>query len=340
MIGILLINLGTPDSPSTRNVRRYLREFLSDPRVIDIPALPRWLLVNLLIAPFRAPRSAQSYRKIWRRDGSPLLHHTRELARAVAKDLGEDYHVEVGMRYGKPGLAAALETIRSRGVQEIRVFPLYPQYAASSTGSSEAEVFRLKKKIKGLPPIQFLPPFFDHSGFLQSFAELGGAPLKKFQPDHILFSFHGLPVRQILKGDVGGRHCLQSPDCCEKIIPANGLCYRAHCFQTARGIAALLSLKKSDYTICFQSRLGRTPWIQPFTDVLLHDLAKAGKKRIAVFCPSFVADCLETLEEIGIRERRRFIEAGGEDLLLIPSLNVEPSWVKTVSSMIRGEADI
>lgn len=336
MIGVLLINLGTPDAPTTQAVRTYLREFLSDPRVIDLNPISRWVLVNLIIAPFRSPKSAQAYQKIWTPEGSPLRTHTKKLARSLQDSLGSHYAVEMAMRYGNPSIPSGFEKLKDREVQEIRILPLYPQYASSSTGSTEEAVLKLTRHRKDLPEIKFLPPFFDHPGFLRSFAEIGRPRLADFKPDHILFSFHGLPERHILEGDLGGNHCLKTPDCCEKIVPANGMCYRAHCFQSARGIARELHLSDGSYSITFQSRLGRTPWIKPFTDLVLHELAGTSKKRVAVFCPSFVSDCLETLEEIGIRARETFIEEGGEDLLLIPSLNSHPTWVETVGKMVRG----
>ncbi len=333
MIGILLINLGTPAGPSIPAVRKYLREFLSDPRVIDINPLARWLLVNLIIAPFRSPKSAAAYKKIWTYQGSPILRWTQVLREAVARKLGGGFVVEMGMRYGKPSIEEALARLQENNLEEIRVLPLYPQYASSTTESSVAKVFKIAKKLKTLAPLQILSPFFDHPGFVQSFAEIGRSLLEKFKPDHILFSFHGLPERQILKADVGKNHCLKSPHCCDEIIPANGLCYRAHCFQSARAIAAALELNSEEYSIAFQSRLGRTPWIKPYTDLVLQELVKSGKKRIAVFCPSFVADCLETLEEVGIRYRELVEKLGGE-LLLIPSLNDSPQWVETVCQML------
>ncbi len=338
MIGVLLVNLGTPASPSVRDVRKYLREFLSDPRVIDINPVGRWLLVNAIIAPFRSPRTAESYQKIWLPEGSPLAVYSQALTQGVQKELGQSYAVELGMRYGEPSLRQALLKLQSRGVEEIRVLPLYPQYASSTTGSTEAALLALDKKIGNLPELRFLPPFFDHPAFIDSFAERAQPLLKSFRPDHIFFSFHGLPVRQIVKEDVGGTHCLKRDDCCEQMVPANGMCYRAHCVQSARGIARILQLSPEDYTISFQSRLGRTPWITPFTDQQLSAWAQRGQKKVAVFCPSFVCDCLETLEEIAIRAREDFIREGGEDLLLIPSLNDFPPWIQALSAMIRGES--
>ncbi|HEX5034637.1 MAG TPA: ferrochelatase, partial [bacterium] len=280
MIGVLLINLGTPAVPTPSAVRRYLRQFLSDPMVIDINPVARWLLVNLVIAPFRSPKSAKAYQKIWTGHGSPLLYNTRNLGRAVAEKLGPDYAVEIGMRYGEPSIESALRHLLERGVKEIRVFPLYPQYSTSATGSSQSEVFRIAKKLGNPVPLRFLMPFFDHPGFVGAFAEIGRPYLESFQPDHVLFSFHGLPERQIEKVDLGGNHCLKSPDCCEKIIPANGLCYRAHSFASARAIAAELKLPPEKFSVSFQSRLGRTPWIKPYTDFVIPELIAAGKKRI------------------------------------------------------------
>ncbi|MFO1463978.1 MAG: ferrochelatase [bacterium] len=336
MVGVLLINLGTPAAPTTAAVRRYLREFLSDPRVIDINPLGRWLLVNLIIAPFRSPKSAAAYRKIWTERGSPLLFHTQDLGKAVAEGLGAGFCVEIAMRYGEPSIESALRKLFDRGVKEIRILPLYPQYSSSATGSTQEEVFRVAKRMWNIVPLQFLLPFFDHPGFIGAFAEIGAEKLRDFRADHILFSFHGLPERQILKGDVGGGHCLQRPDCCDKIVPANGLCYRAHSYATARALATSLGLRPEQYTVCFQSRLGRTPWIKPYTDLVIPELAKAGKKRLAVFCPAFVADCLETLEEIGMRAREQFRSLGGEELILIPSLNAHPTWARAVCDMVKG----
>lgn len=337
MIGVLLINLGTPAAPTTSAVRRYLRQFLSDPQVIDINPVSRWLLVNLIIAPFRSPKSAKAYQKIWTGHGSPLLVNTRSLGREVATRLGPTYAVEIGMRYGQPSIESAFQRLIERGAQEIRVLPLYPQYSSSATGSSQDEVFRVAKKIGNTLPLRFLMPFFEHPGFIKAFAEIGRPRLESFQPDHVLFSFHGLPERQIERLDTGGTHCLKSPNCCDKVIPANGLCYRAHSFATARGIAKELNLEPEKFSVSFQSRLGRTPWIKPYTDLVIPELIEAGKKRIAVYCPSFVADCLETSEEIGMRAKEQAQSLGGE-IKLIPSLNANPLWVDAVCEMVRGES--
>jgi ferrochelatase len=335
--GLLLINLGTPDEPTTPAVRRYLREFLGDPRVIDINAVGRALLLNLVILPRRPAKSAEAYRAIWDAErGSPLMFHSRDLAAAVAAKLGDDWRVELAMRYGSPSISDGLDALIRARVDRIVVFPLFPQYASSSTGTAVARVMELAGAKWNVPPIDVVPAFYDHPEFLAAFAAVATPQLAEFRPDHLLFSFHGLPVRQIMKSDGGAGHCLASPSCCDSV--ASQHCYRAQCFATARGLAKLLELTPDRYSVCFQSRLGRTPWIEPFTDVLLDQLPKQGKRRLAIMCPAFVADCLETLEEIGIRAREQWKAAGGEDLVLVPSLNATPAWIDTVTSIARARA--
>lgn len=313
MTGILLINLGTPDAPTTPAVRKYLKQFLSDPRVIDIHPILRWLLLYLAVLPFRSPKSAAAYKKIWTEHGSPLLYHTQNLTLEVAQRLGQDYAVEFGMRYGRPSIETAISELSQKGADEIRVLPLFPQYASSSTGSAVAEVGRIAKKMNPPPKMTILSPFYDHSEFIRSFAEVGRPVLERIKPDHTLFSFHGLPERHIQKGDP----------------------YRDQCFITATAIAEELGLKKESCDVTFQSRLGRTPWIKPYTDLRLLELVREGKKRFVVFCPTFVADCLETLEEITIRNREAALQAGAECVELVPSLNAHPRWVEAVCGMVR-----
>jgi ferrochelatase len=311
MIGVLLINLGTPDRPTTPSVRKYLKQFLSDRRVIDINPVARWLFLNLLILPFRSPKSAAAYRQIWD-DGSPLLKNSLALRDGVQKKLGANYAVELGMRYGNPSIESAIGKLTAKNVSEIKILPLYPQYASSSSGSSLEEAFRVLGSFWKVPPVTTLPAFYNDEGFVDSFAERGKPILEKIKPDHILFSFHGLPERHIQKGDP----------------------YREQSLQTASSIAARLNLSAGSWTSSFQSRLGRTPWIKPYTDLEIIRLVKEGKKRIVVFCPSFVADCLETLEEIGIRAKESALKQGAELLALVPSLNAEPRWVDAVSRMV------
>jgi len=331
--GVLLVNLGTPDAPRAPEVRRYLREFLSDPRVIDIPAAARFALVNGVIAPFRASKSAEAYEKVWTERGSPLLTHGLDLRDGLRQRLAGT-PVELGMRYGNPSIASALEALRAAACDRILCAPLYPQYASSSTGSSLERVYGEAARRWNTPYVQVLPPFYDDPRFLDAFAAVGRPVLDELRPDHVLFSYHGLPERHCTKSDETGRHCLQRPDCCDAIVEANRNCYRAHCFATTRGLRQRLGLDESNSTITFQSRLGRTPWIRPYTDEELVRLAQAGTKRLAVFCPAFVADCLETLEEIGIRAEASFREAGGETLRLVPSLNATPAWVDGLAAML------
>jgi len=335
MIGVLLINLGTPDDPTTPSVRRYLREFLSDPMVIDIHPVARAILVHGIIAPFRSPKSAHAYQKVWMPEGSPLLVHAKNLAQKVSDQLGKDYAVAIGMRYGSPSIESGLMKLVELGVTEIRALPLFPQYAASSYGSAVSELYRVVRKLWNLPVVRMLPPFFNHPGFIEAFAQVGEPVLSAVRPDFVLFSFHGLPERHVLKSDPVGNHCLKFDGCCDQDVIQNQYCYRSHCFKTARALMKRLRIPEELCSISFQSRLGRTPWLKPYTDLLIPELVKNGKKRIAVFCPAFVADCLETLEEIGIRAKESAHACGAEAFELVPSLNAHPKWVETVCDLVR-----
>lgn len=338
MKGILLINLGTPDAPTAKAVRKYLRQFLMDPQVIDINPAARFFLVNGIIAPFRSPKSAKAYEQIWTKAGSPLLVYSQQLKEKVQKHLGENYAVELGMRYGSPSIESALLSLVSQKVESITVIPLYPQYALSSTQSSLDEVERVLKQHQIKLPIDHKPAFFHHPLFIKAFEEVGAPYLLSVKPDHILFSFHGLPERHLKKLEPHNEsYCLTRDDCCDLPGPRLKTCYRAQCVATARMLALSLGLKSEQYTICFQSRLGRTPWIKPYTDHVIIDMAKKGVKKLLVFSPSFVADCLETLEEMSIRNRELFIENGGEDLVLVPSLNDHPRWVNCVADMATSQ---
>lgn len=343
MNGLLLINVGTPDEPTPQAVRRYLREFLGDGRVIDIHPLARALLLNLVILPFRPRRSAAAYRKVWTAQGSPLLAFSQDLVAALSVRLGAGWLVRLGMRYGRPSIASAIGELLAAGCERLVVLPLYPQQASSSTGTAVEAVFAALQSRQSPPPLSVLSPFFDDPGFLSVLAAHGRPILEKEQPDHVLFSFHGLPERQIRKADAercrdegsaAQPHCLQQASCCEKLGPQNRSCYRAQSFATAHKLAAMLQLPAERYSICFQSRLGRTPWIRPFTDEVLLSLAKAGKRRLVVFCPAFVTDCLETLEEIAIRAREDFLAAGGQSLTLVPALNADPAWADALVALI------
>lgn len=334
--GLLLLNLGTPDEPTTPAVRRYLREFLGDPRVLDINPIGRALLLNLIILPRRPAKSAHAYQSIWDPErGSPLLFHSKDLAAGVAAKLGADWKVELVMRYGNPSIAAGLDALLAAKVDRVVVIPLFPQHAMSSTETAVVRVTELAAARPGLPKPEFIPAFFDDAGFLDAFAAVGSSALAAAAPDHVLFSFHGLPVRHIHKTDETKGHCFSSPSCCDSLTSKN--CYRAQCFSTARALAARLQLPAEKYTVCFQSRLGRTPWIQPFTDEVLDELAAKGVKRLAVMCPAFVADCLETVEEIGMRAKEQFTAKGGEELVLVPSLNSSPAWIDAVAHLAQRQ---
>jgi len=339
-VGVLLVNLGTPDSTDVGDVRRYLREFLSDPRVVDIHPVGRWLLLNLVILPFRPAKSAEAYKSIWTEDGSPLLVIEKELTEKVQKSLGPSHHVELAMRYGNPSVASGLERLMALQPRKIVVVPLFPQYSSAAFGSAVEKVLQEVKGNWNLPALEVLPPFYEDPAFIEAFAAVGREALDDFDADHILFSYHGVPERQVQKSDRTGRHCLQKEDCCAQIVEANRYCYRAQCFATSRALADALDLGPEDYTTTFQSRLGRTPWIQPYTDERLPKLAEQGVKRLAVFCPAFVADCLETLEEIAMQADEDFKEAGGEAVKLIPSLNAHPKWVEALAGWIRDPQSI
>lgn len=330
--GVLLINLGTPDSPSTADVRKYLTEFLNDPRVIDISPLARLLLVNLIIVPFRAPKSAKLYKKIWTERGSPLLFHGVDVQKKLQESLGDNYIVEFGMRYQNPGVHLALERLEKQNVNKLIILPMYPQYASSSTGSTIEHVKKLMSKWEVVPDISIISQFYNNPDFINTIVEIS----KKYNLndyEHFIFSFHGLPERQIKKADCSGT-CLASKSCCDQINDNNHHCYRATSFETARSIVKGLNIPKDKYTVSFQSRLGKDPWIKPYSDKVIEAKAKEGIKKMLVFSPAFVADCLETIYEIGVEYDELFKEHGGEKIQLVESLNSHPLWIETLKRMV------
>ncbi len=337
MQGLLLTNLGTPDAPRVPEVRRYLAEFLWDKYVIDINPVGRWLLLHGIILRTRPKKSAHAYAKIWTDAGSPLLVISRALTTAVQAHLGPAWAVSLGMRYGNPSLAHGLDELLKKPIQRLVVLPLYPQYATSSTESTLARVRELCAARKVSLPIVQVRDFYQDPGFIQAQAEVARARIDAFSPDLVLMSFHGLPERQLTRLDpkrgTPEAHCLARPDCCAQVDHRNASCYRAQSYATARALAKALAIADDRYRVGFQSRLGRTPWIRPFTDEIIVELARSGIKRLAVLVPSFTADCLETLEEIGIRAREDFKAAGGEELLAIPCVNSEPDWVRAVGML-------
>lgn len=333
-VGLLLANLGTPSAPTAAAVRPYLRQFLTDRRVIDIPWVPRQLLVHGIIAPLRSPRSARAYASIWTPEGSPLMVHSRALERAVAAELGDGFRVSLGMRYGEPSLDHALTELVNAGCDEILLLPLYPQHAGATTGSTLEEAWRLAGRRETPPRIAPLPPFPVHPGFVA--AQAGAIRPLLADGAHVLFSYHGLPERQIRKADPTGSRCLSGSSCCDVLEDGNRHCYRAQCLATSRALARELGLSEGSFTSAFQSRLGRIPWIGPATDETARALARSGTRHLVVATPSFVTDCLETLEEIGHGLRRTFLDHGGASFALAPCVNADPAWVRAVSDMARA----
>lgn len=323
--GLLLINLGTPQNPGISAVRNYLRVFLTDKRVIDLPALLRYLLVYVFILPFRAKRSAHAYETIWTEQGSPLLYHSQNLIAQIQKEIGTEYRVALGMRYGTPSIATALETLKH--CDSITILPLYPQYSSAANGSSIEEVMKIIGSWNIIPSLTIIRDFFQHPAYIKAQAGLIKEHLQ--EQEHVLFSYHGIPERQITKNEC--------KTICEEICPAltenNQRCYKAQCHQSSRLLAQELLLSENQYSTAFQSRLGRTPWIKPYTDEQLIKLAASGIKKLVVVCPSFVADCLETLEEIGIRAKQQWQALGGEQLVIVPSMNAHKLWVKAIIEM-------
>ncbi|NCN26925.1 ferrochelatase [bacterium] len=332
MKGVLISNLGSPDDATPEAVDPYLKQFLMDPYVIDAIYPLRYILVNWLIVPKRKFESAEAYEQIWTKDGSPLVSSTRELTKQVRAKI-QDGIVEFAMRYGQPSLDITLKKMIDRGVDDLLVMPLYPQYAWASTTSTEEECKRLLKKFKYKGKLSFTPAFYKDPDYIQCAADIYKEELLKHEVfDHYLFSYHGIPERHLKYTDPSKSYCLSKPDCCQIPCEANRNCYKHHCWVNTELISSALSLPPEKRSMAFQSRLGKDPWIKPFTDIELVKLAEKGVRRLAIFSPSFVADCLETIEELGMRGKEDFIKAGGKELLLVPSLNSHPRWVETVSS--------
>jgi len=332
--GVLVVNLGTPDSPSVPDVRKYLREFLMDKRVIDIPFLSRWMLVNLIIAPFRAPKSAKVYQQLWEDRGSPLMFHGIDLKEKLINKLGENFVISLGMRYQKPSIASALEELLSKNVKKIIVLPLFPQYASATTGSVMEQVMDDIKERLILPEIEFISQYPDDELMIKTFADLGRKYMKTMDYDHVVFSYHGLPERQIKKSSID-EYCQLNEKCCSTYHTKNQFCYRAQCFLTSRKLAEELKLKDEQYSVFFQSRLGKDPWIRPYAEDEIKRLAAEGIKKILIFCPSFTADCLETSIEVGHEFKELFIEQGGEVWKLVESLNSQDLWAESLVMMVN-----
>lgn len=343
-VGVLLLNIGTPSTTAVEDVRSYLSRFLADDRVIEIsPKFVKNILLQVLLAT-RPKSSAENYKKVWDPiRGSPLLYHSQDLAEKLQVELGDDFVVRIGMSYSKPYVEDALTDLAKIGVDDVLLVPMFPHYASSTTGSLLANAYRTASEKYCTPFLKVVPPFFDHPSYLRAMRETITEKIgpKGEDVDHVLFSFHGLPEAQCAKTDDTRKLCLQRPNCCESLSLANRSCYRAQCYETARLLAKELDLEEENWSIGFQSRLtlrGTIQWIRPYTDEVYCDLAREGKRRVAVVAPSFTADCVETLEELSISGLEEFEEAGGEELMVVPCLNSAATWVTSLGQIVREQA--
>lgn len=330
--GVLLLNLGSPASTSVSDVRRYLREFLMDPRVLDAPDLIRWIIVNLFILPTRPQKSAQAYASIWTENGSPLIVVSEQYASKIREKVS--IPVYLGMRYGNPSTESQIDAMIRDGVEEVLIFPLYPHYAMSSYESALVCATDLLKA--KAPDIEYrvVKPFFQDSGYVDCLIDQAHSYLEKGY-DHLLFSFHGVPERHLIKGDPSHAHCLSKSGCCEREHPAHATCYRHQCLATVRAFVKRAGIPEGKYSVSFQSRLGKDPWLQPYTDKTVESFPGRGVRKLLVICPAFVTDCLETLEEISVEAKEIFLHAGGESFEQIPCLNVNPNWIDYSCNLIE-----
>ena len=327
--GVLLVNLGSPDSPSVPDVRRYLREFLMDGRVMDAPWPVRFFVVNGCILPSRPKQSAEAYEKIWTAEGSPLVAMGRKVQSLLQERV--DIPVELAMRYQNPSIRSAILELRERSVMDLLVIPMFPHYAMSSFETAVERVKEIARRLAPEMKLTIAPPYYDHAQYIRALVS-SAAPELERPFDHLLFSFHGLPERHLRKSDPTCGHCLKVENCCDIASAAHQTCYRAHCFATVR--AFVRKRWVPSHSIAFQSRLGKDPWLTPHTEDELRRFALIGIKRLCVICPAFVADCLETIEEIGMRGRKIFLGAGGREYRLIPCLNDHPLWIEALEGML------
>lgn len=331
--GIVLMNLGSPDSTEVKDVRRYLKEFLMDEKVIDVPYLLRAFLIHGIIVPFRAPKSAEAYKTIWTKEGSPLVVLTKQLQKAL--QLKVDEPVAIAMRYGNPTPKVAFDALLKSNpdLEEVLAIPLYPHYAMSSFETAVESAKEVYEQNKYPFKLKFLQPFYNEPNYIKALAENIRPYLEK-EHDHILFSYHGIPGRHVRKSDTTGCHCLKVENCCEVASPAHAHCYRHQVFTTTRLVMEQLNIPKDKYSISFQSRLGKG-WLEPFTDIRLVEMPNEGIKKLLILCPAFVSDCLETLEEIDMRGKEEFLGAGGESFTMIPCLNTNPLWVDVLANWVK-----
>jgi ferrochelatase len=328
---ILLVNLGSPDSPSVPDVRRYLNEFLMDERVIDEAWLLRRFIVGMILIN-RPKESGHAYEKIWTKEGSPLVVTSRHVRELLQKRVSVP--VELAMRYQNPSIESAVKNLAAKGATEILLIPLFPHYAMSSYETAVVRVQEVAKQIAPRMKITVQPPYYDAPDFIAALVASTADFLKK-DFDHLLFSFHGIPERHIKKSDTTGCHCLATPDCCEKPSPAHATCYRAQCYRTAAMFIEKAGVPAGKWSVSFQSRLGKDPWLKPYTDYELPRLANEGKKKMLVICPAFVSDCLETIEEIGMRGCEQFLAGSGKEYTRIPCLNEHPAWIDALENMAK-----
>lgn len=328
--GVLLVNLGSPDSPTVPDVRRYLNEFLMDGRVIDVPWPLRRLIVGLILVN-RPKESAHAYDKVWTKDGSPLVVTSKHVATALQSRVGVP--VELAMRYQNPSIAAAMKKLAGRGVTEVLLIPLFPHYAMSSYETAVVRVQEVAAKLAPGVKITVQPPYYNAPDFIAALVA-SAADFLEQDYDHLLFSYHGIPERHLGKSDPTGCHCLKVENCCAVASPAHATCYRAQCFATTAAFVKLAGVPAEKYSVSFQSRLGKDPWLKPYTDYELVRLAQEGKKRMLVICPAFVSDCLETIEEIGMRGCEDFLAASGKEFTRIPCMNEHPLWISALENMV------
>lgn len=329
-VATLIINLGSPESPSTKDVRKYLTQFLNDKRVIDISGIFRFILVNFFIVPFRAPKSAKIYQELWTEKGSPLILYSNAVQSLLQEKLKNKSEVFLAMRYGNPSIEAVLNNIKSKNFDKIIIIPLYPQHASSSTGTVMEEVMRIISKWWVIPELSIISQFYDDALFIQAWKEIGEQfPHENY--DHIVFSYHGLPERQLDK--VYENDICVNNDCENEITEKNKFCYKATSYATTRLIAQSLNIPKNKYTVSFQSRLDNK-WVKPYSDQVIRDLATNGMKKILVFSPAFVSDCLETIIEINHEYKDIFISNGGAELQMVPSLNTHSTWISCLENMV------
>jgi len=331
--GVLLVNLGSPDSTETKDVKKYLDEFLMDERVIDLPYLLRALLVKGIILNTRPKKSAKAYKKIWWPEGSPLIVLSKRLQTNLQKKVS--LPVELAMRYGNPSIEHGLTQLNNQGVDEVLLLPLYPQFAMATTETIVVLAEKIKKEKFPTMKLEIVPAFYNKKDYIKNLADSIRDNLQNFKSDYILFSYHGVPERHIRKSDVTKSHCQINNTCCVTPSKAHDFCYRHQCLETTRQVAEVLGLEEGKFGTSFQSRLGRDPWLQPYTDATIDGLAQKGIKNLAVVTPAFVSDSLETLEEIGMEAAESVKENGGEHFLSIPCLNDREDWVHTLTSWVQ-----